>query len=81
MLSRAPLTLLVPLLLAAVPAAAQERPAASGTTFWGFVALGVGATDTDSTFHAAGVGGGMQLRRLVSWPRSGSCGDSTRPSG
>ncbi len=39
MLSRAPLTLLVPLLLAAVPAAAQERPAASGTTFWGFVAL------------------------------------------
>jgi len=54
---------------------AQENPAESPrTAFWGFAALGIGATDADSTFDAAGIGAAVQVRRLVFLGRIASVG-------
>jgi len=62
-------------LLLGVPATsfAQDRPTPR-TTFWGFAALGAGATDTDSSFYAAGIGAALQRGRLVLMARIASVG-------
>jgi hypothetical protein len=52
---------------------AQENPAPVRSTFWGFVALGVGAVG-DSSFYAAGVGAAWQRRNLVLMSRIASVG-------
>jgi len=54
-------------------ATAQENPAPARATFWGFVALGVGAV-RDSSFYAAGVGAAWQRRKLILMSRIASVG-------
>jgi hypothetical protein len=61
--------LLFLMLAATTSAAAQAHP-----TYWGFVGLGVGQTDRDSTFYAAGVGAGLQRRNLIFMARIASVG-------
>lgn len=57
-----------------VPAAAQGAGMSSRSTLWGFVALGIGTTDRDSTFYAAGVGAALQRNRLIYMARIASVG-------
>src|SRR5262245_13282857 len=60
--------LTVALILAAVPAMAQEpRP----STVWGFIGLGPGGA-ADSGFYASGIGGGVQRGRLLYMARIAS---------
>ncbi len=63
------------LLCLAVPkrVSAQDNPPPTRPTFWGFVALGIGAA-ADSSFYAAGVGGAWQRRSLVLMGRIASVG-------
>ena len=52
---------------------AQDNPPPTRPTFWGFVALGIGAA-ADSSFYAAGVGAAWQRRSLVLMARIASVG-------
>ncbi len=52
---------------------AQDAPPPTRSTFWGFVALGIGGA-SDSTFYAAGVGAAWQRRNLVLMGRIASVG-------
>jgi len=52
---------------------AQDSPPPPRSTFWGFVALGIGGA-RDSTFYAAGVGAAWQRRSLVLMGRIASVG-------
>jgi hypothetical protein len=58
----APLALLLTL---ATPAAAQSSPSSAvRPTYWGFVALGAGGL-ADSGFYASGIGGAVQMKRVL----------------
>ncbi len=57
-----------------VAAAAQSGAPPQATAVWGFGALGVGATGTDSTFYAAGIGVGLQRGRVVALGRIAGVG-------
>lgn len=54
--------------------AAQSGAATSPTSIWGFGALGVGATGTDSTFYAAGAGLALQRGPVVALARIAAVG-------
>jgi hypothetical protein len=65
--------LAVGIALVATRVSAQGTPPPTPSTFWGFVALGIGGAN-DSTFYAAGVGAAWQRRSLVLMGRIASVG-------
>lgn len=57
----------------AMQAAAQEENVPARPTYWGFLALGLGAAH-DSAFYAAGLGAALQRSRLVLMGRIAAVG-------
>lgn len=69
------LSMLAPESAAAQGTAAQDSLSPARSTFWGFAALGIGATAAaDSTFYASGLGASLQRGKLVLMARIAAVG-------